>query len=270
MIANQLKTDRFVLGVEELGLVMGMLDRPVWVWDNLQQIYPNITERQMKSRLASAINSLLARDLCTLTEKMIPQLAQDFHKALLPLATYDQIIQLRIVMSSEMKKIKFYIQNRQCYCSHSSEKGVIHTLEHGQIDTIIDNFMLYFPKTGQGRDEQESLVLPLTQFKQTGNNLEMGSLQEVLIENGWDKKNAKEFSLDFTHPVMLADITKLEVNNKMSSGEITTARTKTLTYLTGRKHNWLLDSSINDVLSVNVYQTSFEFLRNTLSVFLEG
>lgn len=260
----------YALGVEELSLAFGMINYPDLARTLLQDVYPEITEHQMKARLTSAGNSLLARNLCTLSEKATPQISEDLKMVIFPLVSFDFVLQLNLATITEKKKLLVHVQKGKDFCVHSTKQGIIHLLEHGNIKALLDRIMLYLPENRKSVVVQGSERVLQELTTQVGSDQNANVLVAALRQNGWNEKLAKEFSLDFTHPVLLASMVRIDANNRMTADETRQARIETLIYLMGRKHSWLMDSSIDDSQSDKVHQVTSKSLRNTLSAFLEN
>jgi len=269
MSTTQIKLSTYALGVEELSLALGMINRPDLARSLLHDIYPDITDHQMKARLMSASNSLLACNLCTLSEGTTPRISQELQMAIFPLAFYDYVLQLGLITRTDSKKIMIHVQRGKRFSMHSSRQGVIHLLEHGNINVLLDKLMQYIPQYGRGEVGSEQGKVPQELIEKAGMNQDANDLEALLLQQGWKEKLAREFSIDLTKSALLASFVRLDANSQMTVDETRQSRTHSLIYLQGKKHNWLMEPSTDGSELGDAYQVSSQSFRNALSTLLE-
>jgi len=236
-IDNQLVS--FSLSMEELSLALGMINRSDMSHALIRSIYPDITGHQMEARLIGATNSLLAFNLMTLTEQHTPRLEKELEMLVFPLASYDQLLHLTIITKHETKKTSVHLQHGKRFTSHTSDKGVVHKLEQGDMAGLHQYLNLYFDGFGKGLKKAEYGKVPQNILNQSMEEKE--TLDSILIDQGWSKSAANEFTEDLVNPILRGSIVRIDANSQMTGEETLNARKLALALLQGRKRSWLIE-----------------------------
>ena len=235
---TQLNLTTYSLGLEELSLGLGMLNRPDLSQAIMHSVYENLTDEQMDARLISAGNSLLARNLCSLTNKGIPNISQEFLTALFPLAHYDLLLRLSLI-TDDIKVTTVHIQRGKQFTSHTSVKGIIHVLEHGNTLDLPQYLKLYFNGFGKGSNRTDYEKVPQSLLNKP--NLDREATESILIQQGWLKPNAKELSRDLSNPIFRGSMMRVDAHSKMNGDETLKAQKHGLFLLQGKKDRWIME-----------------------------
>lgn len=251
MTNQQIQLPVYSLGMEELCLAFGMINRPDMAQNMMKTIYPDITVPQMKARLMSAGNSMLARNLCTLSASNYPQLSDEFQQAIFPLAKFNYVLHIAFIRKKDKDKTTIHVQNNQ-FSMHTTRHGIVHMIEHGEIGALAERLLQYFPENESGKDSQP-VGIPRNLVAEPGEGQDLRELEAVLIRHGWEASNAKKFGRDLATPKLIASIERIDANNEMNEEQIKQAKKQTLIYLVGSKNQWLLDYPA-DILSPGTAQ----------------
>jgi len=260
------KTNRpslYSLSMEELSLALGMINRPDMSQALIRSIYPDITDHQMEARFISATNSLLAFNLMTLTDKNIPQLGKELEMLVFPLAFYDQMLQLTLSTKHNTQRTSVHIQRGKRFISHSTEKGIIHKLEQGVIAELQQYLTSYFNGFPKGTKKAEYGKVPQSLLNQSKEGKE--TPETILVQRGWSKSAAREFSEDLASPILRGTIVRVDANSQMTGEETLKAPKHALALLQGKKNSWLMDFPADSPDLGNTQQVNEQGFQESLA-----
>lgn len=230
----------YSLSLEELALALGLINRPDLGRVVLSSIYPNLSESESEARLSSASHSLLARGICSLNEKNNPILDSELEKALLPLAKFDYLLQLSIVMDDGQVNITVHVRRKQTFTSRLIQAGVVNMLTHGQTSSLADYFLNIFDGiglNGSANAIQAKITLD-TIGKIVSKNSSLSDRARLLTDIGWAKEDAKMLSEDLEEQKVRATIIRIDASDQslIDNSKITVH--KNLLLLKGKTRSW--------------------------------
>jgi len=243
MIKPNVKT--YSLGLEELAMALGLINRPDLGRDLLLSIYEKISEEQVDSRLTSASHSLLARGFCGVSNSGTPVLRTDFEQALFPLARFDYVFQMSVVRNDVQVNATVHVRKGKAFTSHTTNMGVIHLLEYGDFKQLVPFFLDVLEEFGG----KESISASQTSGKVTlgllGRALGLGQKQaeiaDLLKNEEWGNVGAKNLAEDLTHQIIRATILRVETTNETPIEKVREASKRSILLLQGKKRSWLFE-----------------------------
>lgn len=247
------------LGLEELAMALGLINRPDLGRQLITSIYENLSEEEIEHRLSSASHSLLARGLVAISEKGSPILENNLETALFPLARFDYILQLSRVREGGQISATVHVQKGKLFTAHSIQAGVVHVLEHGHYKDLPgylgDTFSLGSVKDGKST-EFEWTVSPSI-LGETLKTTNRSAVLEIIKSAGVPTGDAKDLASDLAQQTERGTILRVQVSSELDVQTISAADKQMLMLLSGKKQNWLfkfdsaLDSAIGRVFTIN-------------------
>lgn len=258
----------FSLGLEEIALVLSMINRPDLGKRYLLSASPKMTNEQMDARLTSASHSLAARGLASISDKGKAVLEAELEKSLLPLAKFDNMIQLSKTDESGKEFYSIHILHDRVFTSHLIKMGVIHCVEYGEYSLLAEYIADKFGKFGDNRPDRSV---------QNGHSLTLGKLGELMKEYnkskgattilnnaGLDEKLSTQLSFDIAEQCMRGAIVSIDVSSNEKTGNTIERVEKTLLLLKGQKHNWMFEfgtSNDEEVARISLVSRAM-FIKN--------
>jgi hypothetical protein len=249
----------FSLGLEELAMALGLINRPDLGRQLILSIYEGIGEEEIDHRLTSASHSLLARGLVAISEKGSPILENDLEKALFPLARFDYIVQLSRIREGKQISATIHVQKGKLFTSHSIQAGVVHVLELGQYKDLPDYLCDIF-SAGAEEDKKSMEFEWMISSGVLGETLRGAndrSIVEVIKNAGVPLSDAKDLAADLAQQTERGTILRVQAGSELDVQTIPLAEKKMLMLLSGEKRNWLfkfdsaLDSALGKVSVLN-------------------
>lgn len=234
----------YSLGLEELAMGLGLINRPDMGRDLLKAAYEKITDVQVDARLSSATHSLLARGLCAISPQGVPILSKDLEQALFPLARFDHALQLSIVHKTGNTNATIHIRKSQSFTSHVVELGVIHVLEHGKIKDLVAYLQDVFEGFAADSDYKEARMIGKITPGLLGRILQTEAysvIRDELNQRGWQESDVKHLAEDTANQIMRATLLRIEANSQASYEDLKDVEKKSLLLLQSEQRAWLFE-----------------------------
>lgn len=231
----------FSLGLEELAMALGLINRPDMGRELIASIYEDLSEDQIENRLSSGSHSLLARGLVAISDKGTPILESTFEQALFPLARFDYTLQLSRVRKSRLVSASVHVQKGRTFTSHSVQVGIVHVLEHGAYKDLPGFLRKTFNLAG-GQNaksvEFEWMVSPgmLGETIRGANQME---IMEIIGNAGVPTNDAKDLAADLAQQTERGTILRVQVDSETDAKAVLTTDKQMLMLLCGKKRDWL-------------------------------
>lgn len=239
MTEKEIHFTSYGLGLEELALCMGLINRPDLGRDLLASIYPQITAAESDTRLSAASHSLLARELCALNANGQPVLDDKLEKALLPLVKFDRMFQISLVSGKNQSNMIVYARKDDTFTARTIKAGVANVLDHGPSHMLAGYFGAIFEQAHgniagaiQGKITPGMLGKALASAK---NQAECGAL---LTAQGWTAEHAAQLCEDLANQVFRVTLIRIESGDKDSPEKIKSANHRNLMLLKGKTRAW--------------------------------
>ncbi len=259
MKRNDTSVNLYSLGLEELSMALGLVNRPDMGKQLLESIYDNLTETQIESRLSSASHSLLARGLAAISEKGGPVLEGGLEQALFPLIRFDYVLQISRVRDGKQVGATVHVQKGKSFTSHSIQAGVVHVLEHGSWKNLANYLMNTFPLLDEKGIKTEELPWPVTPGI-LGEALRGGKLSaiiKILVRSGMPSADAENLAEDLAHQTLRGTILRVKANGEINMEKLAAVDKQMVMILSGKARNWLFefnstsDASTGKIWTIN-------------------
>jgi len=249
----------YSLGLEELAMALGLINRPEMGRQLLVSIYDHLTESQVESRLSSASHSMLARGLASISEKGSPILESGLEQALFPLARFDYVLQISRVRDGKQGGATVHVQKGKYFTSHSIQAGVVHVLEHGDYKSL----PAYLGDTFHANKEKETSAVEHTWNITPGilgdalRNEKTGAISKILAQAGLPDSEAQNLADDLAHQTIRGTILRMAAGAETDMQKMTTMKKQMIMLLGSSKRNWLFefpgadDASVGKAWTVN-------------------
>ena len=272
MTGKSNKITLFSLGVEELAMALGLINRADLGRELLLSLYDTLNEEQIDARLSSASHSLMARGLVAISRTGTPLLESRLEQALFPLAQFDYILQVSIVKEGAQTSSTMHIQRDKSFTSHSVQGGVVHVLEFGPYEMLTEYLQDVYDSIGGQGDFPVTTEWKITSGV-LGKAINLGKKQQeinsLLKEYGLPESDAKSLAKDIANQKMRGTILQVKVDHSQPMDNITNAPKKMLLLLQGDKHSWTFNFSDTGDLTPGTTQIVDKLsFKNTLTSFI--
>lgn len=236
--------NKFSLGLEELALGLGMINRPDLGRQLILSIYDQIQDQQIEERLTSASHSLIARGLCGMTNTGSAILREDLELVLFPLAKFDYILQVSIVKGYAQADTNIHVIRNRMFTSHFADIGVVHTLENGNYENLARYIQEIFTSA-----ISVGLSTPGIEFRINlgllGKALNLGSDYDQIVtlfkHSGLSKDHAELLANDIAHQVLRGSILRVDASSEMDEAQAIATPHQILLFLHGPRHTWAFE-----------------------------
>lgn len=245
-MSNSKEVTLFSLGIEELAMSLGIINRADLGRELLSSIYDNLSEDQIDARLSSASHSLLARGLVAISKSGSPILESRLEQAIFPLARFDSLLQVSLVKDDRQVGSTIHIQKDKAFTSHSIQGGVVHVLEHGSYKNLSGFVGDVFNGTemkGKATGVADWTVTPGILGEAVRMNKDQKGIQELLKNNDVPDSDAKMLSEDLASEKSRATLLKIKADHSLHMDAIKKAPKEMLMYLQGDKRSWVFNFS---------------------------
>jgi len=263
----------FSLGLEELAMAMGLINRPDIGRELMLSTYPDLSDEEIDSRLTSSSHSLLARGLCTISDgRNMPTLDSDLEQVLLPLIRFDYLLQMSVVREETSVNASVHVLKDNTFTSHAIYSGVIHVLEYTAYRELANYLQDVFEEFGEdGPLKIENAPINLGVIGRVLEKSADGAQAEsLLVEAGWKKADAKKLVQDMDNQVFRATILRIKATHETPLEELKDIPTRSLLLLMGKKRSWLGEfSSTADNAKGTLQLVDKQTFYNKLKEFVE-
>lgn len=233
----------YSLGLEELAMALGLINRPDMGRQLIASIYDNLNDAQIESRLSSASHSLLARGLAAISGKGSPILESGLEQALFPLVRFDYVLQLSRVRGDDQVGATVHVQKGKSFTSHSIQAGVVHVLEHGLCKNLSaylrDTFNLGVEKNATSVEHEWTITPGVLGEALRG--ADPSVIFSILSNAGVPNNDAKNLADDLAHQTLRGTILRVQANSDADMDQLVSLDKRMLMILGGRKRGWLFE-----------------------------
>lgn len=258
------------LGLEELAMALGLINRPEMGRRLLESIYDNLTESQIESRLSSASHSMLARGLASISDKGSPILESGLEQAIFPLARFDYILQISRVRDGKQVGATVHVQKGKSFTSHSIQAGVVHVLEHGGYKSLPS----YLNDTFHANKEKEINTVEHKWSITPGvlgdalRNEKTGVISRILSQAGLPDLDAQNLAEDLAHQTIRGTILRMAADAEADMQKMATMNKQMMMFLGSSKRNWLFEFPATDDASIGkAWTVNQQTLQKKLETF---
>jgi hypothetical protein len=241
-------TSFHTLGLEELALALGILNKADMGYALMRSVYENLTTEQIEERLTAAGHSLLARGDIAISDKGSPILEDGLENAIFPLIHFDKILQLSVVRGGDQFASSIHIQEGKKFTSHNVQADVVHVLEHGDVKDLPMYLVDAFSEIGKDETESGAVAARITptMLASAAREKNIKKLEEVFVKENWHQKDAKELASDLIDQIVRVTLLFQLVNSTQSS-PVQGEEGKMIWLLQGKNRSWLFEfPSIQD------------------------
>ncbi|MDI6770678.1 MAG: hypothetical protein QMD04_13530 [Anaerolineales bacterium] len=239
----------YSLGIEELALAFGLINRPDLGQQLLQSVYDTLSPQQVDERLASASHSLLARGVSSLSPSGSPLLDKAFEKALLPLVRFDRLFQLSLVIGDGQTSATIHVHDNKTFTAHLVNMGIVRVLTHGPARLLGAYLLNVFDEIGteqqagkQGESKPDiALGLLGKALRMSSTTKEMATL--LTTESEWPEADAKALAEDIGGQILRGTILRIEANQDTKLEALEKSPKRSILLLKGKKRSWVFDFS---------------------------
>lgn len=260
----------YSLGLEELAMALGLINRADMGRQLLASIYDNLTEAQIESRLSSASHSMLARGLASISDKGSPTLQSGLEQALFPLARFDYVLQISRVQDGKQVGATVHVQKGKSFTSHSIQAGVVHVLEYG----VYKALPAYLSDTFHVTDGKEAGAVeyqwPVTPgiLGEALRSEKSAALLKILLQAGLPDPDAQNLADDLAHQIIRGTILRVSAGAEMDMDKLAGLDKQMLMLLSSQKRNWLFEfTSTNDASAGKAWTVNRQSLQRRLEAF---
>lgn len=260
----------YSLGLEELAMALGLINRADMGRQLMASIYDNLTESQVESRLSSASHSMLARGLAAISERGTPILEKGLEQALFPLARFDYVLQISRVRDDKQVGATVHVQKGKSFTSHSVQAGVVHVLEHG----IHKSLPAYLGDTFHANNGKETGTVehkwPITPgiLGAALRSEKMPVISKILSQAGLPDADAQNLADDLTHQTIRGTILRMTAGAETDMQKLATMEKQMLMFLGSPERNWLFEfPSADDVSVGKAWIVDHQALQKRLKIF---
>jgi hypothetical protein len=237
--SDQAQVTGYTLGIEELAMVFGLINRSDLGRELLQSVYDSLTEEQADARLTAASHSLLARGYCGFSPDGTPVLHEDLERVVFPLAKFDSLLQISLVRGENQSGITIHVRRGSAFTGHMVQMGVVHMLEYagiGALPAYVGDLLEGF---GSGSSSDlAGEVTPGLLGQALGLVTNPVAVAGLFTARGWNASHAAELAADICEPEFRATLLHVEAGDQATVEEMKSARQRSLLLLKGKARSW--------------------------------
>ncbi|MFZ5858011.1 MAG: hypothetical protein ACOYZ6_14370 [Chloroflexota bacterium] len=260
----------YSLGLEELAMALGLINRPEMGRQLLASIYDNLTESQIESRLSSASHSMLARGLAAISDRGTPILEKGLEQTLFPLARFDYVLQISRVQDGKQVGATVHVQKGKSFTSHSVQAGVVHVLEYG----FYKSLPAYLGDTFHAKNGKETSTVehkwPITPgiLGDALRSEKIPVISKILSQAGLPDSDAQNLADDLVHQTIRGTILRMTAGAETDMQKLATTEKQMLMLLGSLKRTWLFEFPSTDDVSVGkAWIVDHQALQKRLEIF---
>jgi hypothetical protein len=264
---------KYSLGLEELALALGLINRPDLGRDLLKAYDESLTAEQVGQRLLAAGHSLMARGLSGISSEGHPRLSAHLEQAVFPLARYDSLLHMSIVRQGTQASTTIHVLQGRMFTSHFAVMGVVQVLEYGPYEALLafledplEDFLggSSIPSKGNSGHIHLDLLGENT-------NQDQAAIQSALTAEGWASDWASWLAEDLSHQVCRATLLHVATTADDPIELAQNAPTRSLLMLRGPERSWQIKfSTIKDNPLGSARLVNSKAFKQTLASFVQS
>ena len=271
---EEINTTKYSLGIEELAMLFGLINRPDLGRALINSVYENLTDDQMDQRLTSASHSLIARGLCGVSPKGMPTLENDVELVLFPLIKYDYLVYANIYRSDGVATGTIHVSKNKAYTAHFIQAGIAHVLEsgeYGSLSSYIEDLFRNFGDQPNGKLEipKDVKINDLGSLLEKG--MDEGKIKKYLLGRKWPNETAGALSHDIANYLYRGTVLRVNSDHTATAEAIKNASKQSIMLLKGPDRSWLFNfpSSDEGAVGEGLLANNIDF-ANTLISFIKA
>ncbi len=272
MAAFAEKTAFFTLSIEEVALAAYIINKPDFGRSLLARTYPDQSEAEIAAAATAARNSLISKDLCTISDRSTLQIPEVLQQAVFLLDHFDRVLGFYRNLEGDEWYLDAFLNQDQDFTCHTDQYGIIQNLIYGPLDSLPDLLSgLIFPgefDTKSGESIQLKMDFKLEKMMEVLNEPEQVGVDD-LLKVGMEKEQADLLAADLQHQRVLSTISLTIANPNTYPDLKEEIPKKVLAVIGSQQRTWIFPFE-EGVLPAGdqIHLTSRGNFQNLLSVLL--
>lgn len=265
----------FSLGVEELSLALGLINRPDLGRTVLAEAHEGITEESADAYLTSAAHSMLARGFCSLPSSGSPILDKNVEQALFLFDKYDYLLNISLIRNERQVNTIIRVQNGKSFTSQFVRAGVVHVIEHDDYQNLpkfLEDALEGFAQDQRPRPiswDNTTVTLGLLGKALEAAKTKSNTPAAVFIDHSWTKQQASMIVEDLQSQTFRASLLRFDASSQVSPTDIKAVPQRTMLLLKGAVRSWVFQfPSTADVAVGTVDVVSLQDFHKLLTAFV--